>query len=142
MNNYRKLYLPLFCLFLIMISLNAYALSANYDAFNTCKKAESGAERGIADAQFIYGLMLANGHCSTFGIKKPSNAASWWQKAATLGNPDAQFSLGVSYLKGQGVSKDIYVAYKLINQAAQNGSLEAHNFLEICTKTPNNPICR
>ena len=125
-----------------ILPFSVHALSDDIDAFNTCKKAEAGAKRGIPSAQFVYGLMYANGHCSTFGIKQPATAAEWWQQAAAQGHPDAQFSLGVSYLKGLGVPKNTNTAYRLINQAAQNGSTEARNFLALCSNNPNSSACR
>jgi len=121
---------------------NAYAVSDDVDAFNTCRKAEAGAKRGIPTAQFVYGLMHADGHCSTFGRKEPDTAAAWWHKAAAQGHPDAQFSLGVSYLKGIGVPKSLDTAYRLINQASQNGSAEARHLLALCRDSPNSSACR
>ena len=125
-----------------MVPFGADAFSDDNDAFDTCKKAEQGAIRGIPSAQFAYGLMYAVGHCSTFRMKQPSKAAEWWQKAAAQGHPDAQYSLGVSYLKGSGVPKNMDTAYRLINEAAQNGSAEARHFLVLCRSDPSNSACR
>lgn len=41
------------------------------------------------------------------------DAASWWQKAAERGNPDAQCNLGDCYFEGEGVPKDFQKGFIL-----------------------------
>ena len=47
-------------------------------------------------------------------------AFEWWKKAAFQGDSAAQFSLGVMYLNGQGISKDEVQAYVWLNLAGAN----------------------
>ncbi|HEV8552721.1 MAG TPA: tetratricopeptide repeat-containing serine protease family protein [Casimicrobiaceae bacterium] len=51
--------------------------------------------------------------------------AEWYQKAATQGNADAQFNLGVMYANGEGVSKDAAKAVEWYQKAATQGDADA-----------------
>ncbi|MDC4501121.1 sel1 repeat family protein, partial [Acinetobacter baumannii] len=48
-------------------------------------------------------------------------AVEWYQKAATQGNVNAQFNLGILYAKGLGVSKNYEIAKQWIEKAAEQG---------------------
>lgn len=48
-------------------------------------------------------------------------ALNWFQKAANLGNVEAQMFVATSYLYGYGVPQDVEKARKIIIKAAQNG---------------------
>jgi TPR repeat protein len=52
-------------------------------------------------------------------------AVIWWRKAADQGDMDAQYELGVLYQKGEGVPKDLVLAYMWENLAAAQGEEEA-----------------
>jgi TPR repeat protein len=52
-------------------------------------------------------------------------AAAAFQKSADKGNVDAQFNLGLMYLKGQGVAQDEQQARRFFEQAARQGSARA-----------------
>lgn len=52
-------------------------------------------------------------------------AAAAFTKAAEKGNADAQFNLGLMYLKGQGVAQDNVQALKWFRQSAEQGNPKA-----------------
>lgn len=133
-----KIILLVFC---ALVSLTAHALSPNVEAYYTCSKAKQGAIAGIPDAQFAYGLLLSQGQCTFLHLKHESEAIDWWAKAASQGQADAMFMLGVLYLKGRGVNKDTGKAWQLIKNAAERGSQEALNFLELCQVRPEHSAC-
>jgi len=61
------------------------------------------AEKGQALAQYILGLMYANGQ----GVpERYAEGLKWLQKAAEHGEAKAQFSVGVIYFKGLGIPKN------------------------------------
>ena len=59
-------------------------------------------------------------------------AVSWYQKAADLGHPDAQYSLGYCYYQGQGVVQDGNQAVHWFQKAAAQGHEEACYWLGQC----------
>ena len=48
-------------------------------------------------------------------------AVEWYRKAAEAGNKNAQYELGMCYLRGEGVPKDDYTAYTWFREAGHNG---------------------
>lgn len=80
------------------------------------------AEKGQALAQYILGLMYANGQGApesyTEGLK-------WLQKAAEQGEAKAQFSVGVIYFKGLGMPANQAEAFKWYRRAADQGNATA-----------------
>lgn len=52
-------------------------------------------------------------------------AASWYRKAADLGNAGAQSLLGIKYAVGQGVPQDYVQAHMWLNLAAVAGNASA-----------------
>ena len=69
------------------------------------------AEQGMAEAQFILGLMYDNGR----GVPQDyAMAVKWYRKAAEQGIAKAQFNLGISYEDGQGVPRNYILAYKVV----------------------------
>ena len=52
-------------------------------------------------------------------------AAAAFRKAAEQGKPDAQFNLGLMYLKGEGVAQDYVEAKVLFEKAAQQNNVRA-----------------
>ena len=103
------------------------------------------AEQGHADAQFQLGRLYDLGR----GVPQDdTKAAFWYQKAADQGHEDAkdelfelqlmsdpstkaalQFSMGMGYLEGKGVSQDYAKAAELFRLAAAQGHEEAKNHL-------------
>ena len=58
----------------------------------------------------------------------PARAAEWYRKAADLKQADAQNNLGMLYLRGTGVNRDLAEAFKLFEAAAsQNDSWGLNN---------------
>jgi TPR repeat protein len=69
---------------------------------------------------------------SLYNAKKDyKKAAFWYKKSADNGNIEAQYSLGVLYLKGLGVEKDLDKATLLFIQAASEGNTKAQYSLAI-----------
>ena len=52
-------------------------------------------------------------------------AAAAFRKAADQGKPDAQFNLGLMYLKGEGVPQNYVEAKALFEKAAQQNNVRA-----------------
>lgn len=48
-------------------------------------------------------------------------AVEWFRKAAEAGHKDAQYELGMCYLRGEGVPKDDYTAYTWFKEAGRKG---------------------
>jgi len=62
-------------------------------------------------------------------VKNRIEAAKWLKKAAEKDIPEAQFYLGLIYLEGVGVVRDVDEGISLIRKAAEQGYLEAQFFL-------------
>jgi TPR repeat protein len=76
------------------------------------------AEGGNADAQFILGVLTANGR----GVPEdPMVAARWYRMAAEQGMPESQNNLGALYSAGEGVPHDHAVAFRWWSLAAERG---------------------
>ena len=48
-------------------------------------------------------------------------AVEWYRKAAEAGHKDAQYELGMCYLRGEGVPQDDYTAYCWFQKSGHNG---------------------
>ncbi|MCL2188658.1 MAG: sel1 repeat family protein [Defluviitaleaceae bacterium] len=71
--------------------------------------------------------------------QKLEKAVAQWQKAAQQGYADAQYCLGISYERGEGVKADNNRALEWLEKAAEQGHEEAlFNYNELLVKTPNN----
>ena len=57
-------------------------------------------------------------------------AAQYFEKAAELGQAEAQFTLGYMYLVGQGIEKDYIRAAYYFEKAAKQGHSDAKDNLE------------
>ncbi|MGN6876123.1 tetratricopeptide repeat protein, partial [Neisseria sp. P0021.S007] len=61
------------------------------------------AEQGYVPAQYILGVMYADGE----GVRQDyAEALKWYRKAAEQGDARAQSDLGLMYANGQGVRQD------------------------------------
>lgn len=67
---------------------------------------------------------------SASNFAKIRRAATLYCKASRLGSIEAQYRLGLLYLYGRGVPKNIDFASSLFSQAAQQGHAKALNMLE------------
>ncbi len=86
------------------------------------------AERGDVKAQFILGVMYANGQ----GVPQDyAEAVKWYRKAAEQGNAEAQHDLGLMYGEGLGVPQDYARAVKWYRKAAEQGYAYAQSNLGV-----------
>ena len=76
------------------------------------------AAQGDSDAQFILGVMYAEGTGLAQDYKE---AVRLFGLAAAQGNPGAQSNLGVMYEKGEGVAQDYVRAHMWFNLGAISG---------------------
>jgi TPR repeat protein len=82
------------------------------------------AELGDATAQYELASCYNAGDCD--GVRQDNvNAFEWYEKAATQGNADAQFNLGVAYEYGQGGQQDYVRACEWYEKAATQGNADA-----------------
>jgi len=90
--------------------------------------AQKAADQGDASAQFLLGLMYADGH----GVPRDYvKAMHWWHMAAEQGLANAQSTLGFMYANGKGgVPKDEAKAVYWYEQAAEQGDAKAQAMLE------------
>ena len=76
------------------------------------------ADRGQTMAEYILGLMYANGQ----GVPQDyAEALKWHLKAAEQGEAKAQFSVGLMYFKGLGAKQSLADAFKWYRRAADQG---------------------
>ena len=80
-------------------------------AFTLCNKA---AAAGFVPAQATLGVLFTR-------IRDFEQAALWLGKAAAQGDPEAQYNLGLAYIKGQGVVVDLGAAFRWMVLAAEQG---------------------
>ena len=90
------------------------------DAFEWYKKA---ADHGDSTAMCRLGGMYKHGHGVDQNIDK---AIQWYKKAiVTDGNRDALLDLGLCYLNGDGVQKDMNKGFFLMQRSANQGNMQA-----------------
>ncbi len=88
------------------------------------------AKAGDAKIQFELASRYAEGRSVR---KDPTEAANWYQRAATQGLAPAQYRLGALYEKGQGVTQDKDAAQIWYQRAAEQGNVKAmHNLAVLC----------
>lgn len=85
------------------------------------------AETGHIRAMCSYGKCLYTGSGTA---KDPAEAFRWFSRAADLNSPIAQYNLGVMYLKGVYVQKDLKTAKEYFEKAVQNGHEDAAKILK------------
>ena len=68
--------------------------------------------------------------CSSYGVY--AGGAEEYRKAAERGDPSAQGNLGLCYLMGDGVGKDVAEAVKWIFKAAEQGDSEGEFMIGMC----------
>ncbi len=89
----------------------------------------------------INGLEISRGYIITSPILQTeaisatskellAQAAKWIRKAATAGDSEAQNTLGVMYLKGEGVKKNMNLAKRWFKKAATLGHVQAQQNLQ------------
>ena len=81
------------------------------------------AEKGYAKAQFLLGIMYANGE----GVpKNNAEAVKWYRKAGEQGYAQAQRNLGDIYYEGFGVPQHYAEAVKWYRKAAEQGAEQGY----------------
>ena len=94
------------------------------------------AEKGNSNAQFELALFLYNPqidsiYAATIDLderkERQKEAASWYEKSANQGNPNAMHRLAWMYLWGVGVEKDIDNAFALYRKAISTDCAEKEN---------------
>jgi TPR repeat protein len=60
-----------------------------------------------------------------------TEAGKWFERAARLGNADAQRNLGVLYLRGLGVRQNDFQAFAWFTEAAKRGNARATDYLAV-----------
>ena len=103
----------LFCLTLLPL-LYPQALSASEKT-----RLVQGAQQGDPEMQYELGVMYHNRHDYI-------SAFSWFQKAAEQNHIMAQYSYGMMYKEGQGVTRDDHKAFTWLQKSAQQGFAPAH----------------
>jgi TPR repeat protein len=79
--------------------------------------AQVGAASG-GDATFAQGK-------SAFAAGNKSEALALFKQSAEAGNPEAQYQLGVMYMKGWGVATNAEEAYRWFGRAEKSGNAQA-----------------
>ncbi len=110
---------------MLMLASGAFgnmAWALCYDDSKSAKEnflsCQSEAEQGDADAQFLLGLMYADGKGV---LQDDKQAVNWYRKAAEQGDARAQFLLGLMYADGIGVLQDDKQAVNWVRKAAEQG---------------------
>jgi TPR repeat protein len=64
-------------------------------------------------------------------------AAYWFQQAADRGNREAQYNIGLMFVKGEGVPMNKILAFQYWIKAARQSDLNAQRSLDVlCQKSP------
>ena len=86
--------------------------------------------QGDAQAQYWLALQYEDGSCGL--CKDDPLAVVWFKKAAEAGNAEAQFTMGLRYFLGHGVTQGFEQAVHWLHMAAQQGHAEAQYRLAGC----------
>ena len=89
--------------------------------------AQKAARAGSIEAAVLAGDLL-RADCN--GSRNLAESAKWYRIAADKEVPAAQFALGVLYLNGEGVAKDVGQARKWLSAAADKGNPSARFYLD------------
>ncbi len=92
---------------------------------------QTGADGGVPFAHHRLGWMYARGEVG--GKRDNVNAVKHWKLAAEKGEPSAQLDLGVMYWRGDGILKDLVLAYTWMSIASGNEVPAANQNLENLT---------
>lgn len=82
------------------------------------------AEQGNMVAQYGLGQIY-------YDVDEFLQAKQWFSKSAAQGYPNAKKKLGMMYYKGQGVPRQLSVAFQWFKQAAEQGVADAQNNLAL-----------
>ena len=101
-----------------------------YDKYNECelkkwKQLLFHAEQGDAESQLELGKYYEeDGHVDEI------EAVKWYRKSANQNNAEAQYRLGLCFMNGKGIQKNVIEAGKLFCKAGEQGQKGALNELE------------
>jgi len=98
-----------------------YGVGVQQDCKEALKNFLIAGEAGHAESQYLLGEYYNEGYGNT-EINMPL-AVQWYEKAATQGHGDAQATLGVCYVYGEGVKKNIKKGRDLIRCGMEKGSV-------------------
>ena len=87
------------------------------------KLIQRAADSGSAEGQHRLALAFASGDAGV--PRNPARAIELFEKAAAQGHRRAQLNLGLIYLRGQGVPRDLIQARAWLEQAAADGDVYA-----------------
>jgi hypothetical protein len=87
----------------------------NREAMKTLQHA---ADAGSSEANHRLGLVFAEGHAGA--TRNDQRSAEYFEKAASAGHRRAEINLGILYLRGQGVTRDLVQARAWLEKAAAN----------------------
>lgn len=80
------------------------------------------AEQGFVEAEYVVGGCFEN----EVGVKQDySQANTWYQTAVKDGHKRAAYALGLNYLEGRGIGKDVEAGIMLLEIASNGGIREA-----------------
>lgn len=75
-----------------------------------------------AGDKFLCGQLLGELYYSGLGcIQDSRKAFEYFKESADLGNPEAQYALGIAYVLGEGCEQDLYKAREYYKKAADKG---------------------
>lgn len=97
------------------------------DAKKAYDYALAAAEYGKPGANVLVGQMYENGIGT---LRDEQKAFEYYQRSATQDNPTGQFYYARCYINGIGVARDQQKGKTLMEEASQNGSEDASNYLE------------
>ena len=117
-NRFLLLLLAAFIIFCISYALLAQSVREGLDP-GSLKQAEA----GNVHIQILVGLHYSR-NCPASERDYPE-AVRWFQRAADQGSPIGYFRLGLAYLHGQGVKKNLCEATKWLDKAIQR-TIKAH----------------
>lgn len=83
------------------------------------------------DSELYNNVLYSLASLYTEDLNDPFSAFPLWKEAADLGNPAAQYNLGLCYLKGSGAEKNAEKAKAQFTKALNNGVEEARKGLEL-----------
>ena len=83
------------------------------------------------DPELYNNVLYSLASLYTEDLNDPFSAFPLWKEAADLGNPAAQYNLGLCYLKGSGTEKNVEKAKAQFTKALNNGVEEARKGLEL-----------
>lgn len=104
------------------LPITSFALSTD-----EAKMIATAAQRGDDGSQVLMAVMYRNGDGGY--SKDNTQAAHWFELAATQGNPYAQKMLGDIYAEGLGVAKNLKLSADWREKAAVRGNIQAQTLL-------------